>query len=418
MERKILWRTPWRRIEDNGEDHLVCTRHGGGESLEERYRVVVETRDLLLLRRIGGEDDGVRERALMAGEILDGTTILEVINLIASSRWVGTLHVRGPDSRRSLGFYRGGLRYARSDHPEDRLDKILFRIGMLNPAQVEEAMRDIRPDQRFGELLVERGFLERRQLFGALRRQMEQTLLSTVLVEHGSYLFSVSEDDETPPEASAHLPLQQLLLDAAERVDRLASFRRLVPDLNTRPTVEPGVEVTHLDRRARLVLGYADGERSIEEIASETWLGRFETVATVYELVRNGKVRLRPPERSPQGSAQALVAPFNTSLNDIYRTAEQHDEADRVRREIAMWAEEETDLDLPEKALDGDGLFRVEAIADVLCTADTPHQREAIAQALHQAVSFALFSASLGLPRQEERELARRVHRRLRTAGA
>lgn len=386
---------------------------GGG-----RYRKVFRAGDLVLIQRVDdSQEPDEMDRVLMAGEIFDSTTVLEVINVIGSSRWAGVLHIHGRDSHRVLGFGRGVLRYARSDHPEDRLDKVLVRAGVLNPARLESVMRGIRPEQRLGELLVETGLLERRQLFTCLREQMEQIMLSAVLVRRGCYTFIVPSQDETPPDATAHIPLQQLLLDAAERVDRLSSYRRLVPNLEFRPEVEPGVVVTHLDPRARLVLGYCDGERSVEEIASESWLGRFETVATLYDLVREKRIRLRPPRRTPEQTAGVLVEPFNETLRDIYRTVARYGDVARVREELRAWVLEDDERQVLAQALNGDGLLSSEPLAASLRTAGTRHHREALEDTLHELTTFALFSASLPLPRGEERELARRVQQRLRPDG-
>jgi len=390
------------------EDQPVKDENGN------RYRTVFRTRDLILLQRVDGvEDLEDPERVLMAGEILDQHTLLEVINVIASSRWAGTLHIHSDDAHRVLGFGRGVLRYARSDHPEDRLDKVLVRAGTIKPSRLERVVREIRPTQRLGELLVEEGLLERRQLFSSLREQMQQVLLSSVLVTEGCFAFVVSSYDDMPPDATAHIPLPQLLLDAAERVDRLSYFRRLVPSLDLRPEVESGVVVTHLNPRARLVLGYCDGERSVGEIASESWLGRFETVATVYDLVREKRIRLLPPRRTPEQTARELVTPFNETLRDIYRTVARFGDVDRVQQELRAWVLEDDDRKVMAESLNGSGLLSTEPLAASLSTAGTRHHQEELEDTLHELVTFALFSASLPLPRDEERELARRVQKRL-----
>jgi hypothetical protein len=369
---------------------------------------------LLLVRRIDGDSDpSARQRVLMAGEVVTPTTVMEIISMIASSRWIGSLHVTGEGSHRALGFHRGVLRHAHSDHPEDRLDKVLVRVGVFKPNQIETVMQDLRGERRLGELLVEKGLLEHRQLFGCLREQMAQIFLSTVLVERGGYAFCIPGRDEAPPPAVAHIPLQQLLLDAAERVDRLASFRRLVPSLEMRPEVEAGVQVAHLDPRARLVVGYCDGDRTLREIASETWLGRFETVATVYDLVRTGRVRLRPPRRTSVDMARQLVEPFNATLQDVYSTLESHGGVGRLREDLDRWSKETPEAEDLVGVLDPEGLCRPEALAEKLIGGGTYHQLEALRHALHELTSFALFSASLRLPRETERSLSRRAQHRL-----
>jgi Domain of unknown function (DUF4388) len=391
--------------------------HEARAGRDERYRVLLDAGELVVLHRdgAGAADDG--GRVLMAGEVLSPSTVLEVVNLIASSRWVGTLQVFGADAHRTLGFSRGVLRHAKSDHPEDRLDKVLCRAGALSPTEVESAMRDIRPDQRLGEVLVERRVLSRQQLFTHLEKQMEEILLAAVLEEAGCYLFTVDDEPDPPPSATVHIPVQHLILTAAERVDNMDRFRRLIPDLEMCPEIEPGVEVTRLDADSRLVVGYCTGRRSVREIASETWLGRYQTAAVLYRLLRDGHARLAPPRRTAREEAARLVGPFNELLREIWDAIETWGDRRRARREVAAWIADDADRELLRTALDGDGLIDPTAIAEALVEPTADQQLDAARSTLTELTAYALCTASLWLPREVERDLARRVNERLQTAG-
>ena len=196
------------RLDDGlGRPRAADGRDGRG-ARDDRYRVMLDGDELVILYRDPeGAGEGEAGRVLMAGEIVGPSTVLEVINVIASSRWQGTLKILAADAHRVLGFARGVLRHARSDHPEDRLDKVLTRGGVLRPAQVEAAMREIRPDQRLGEVLVERGLIGRQELFAHLEKQMEEILLAAVLEEQGAYLFTLSDEAEPPPSATVYIPV-------------------------------------------------------------------------------------------------------------------------------------------------------------------------------------------------------------------
>lgn len=388
------------------------------------YRVLASTEELLILRRHGEGGDGAAERVLMAGEIVERSTVLEVINVIVASRWAGTLHVFGDRANRSLGFDRGVLRHASSDHPDDRLDKVLFRIGALSPAQAEALYRDTGPDERFGQVLVSQGLADRKQLFHYLEKQMEQILLEAVLEEEGGYLFLVADEHggtsplDRAPTATAHIPMEQLLFGAAERLDRLKIFRKLVPGDDARPVVVPGMDLSVLTSRARLVAGHCDGERSVREIAGETRLGRYETLAALYELVRSGRVEVEEPRPSAEGLAEEVVKPFNASLERIYAALNGSDQA-AARDEVRDWVDAGEDGEAPHDgllldALGGDGLIRSGALVAHLEGADRRRRRDDVEGALHELVAFALVAASTRLPRAEERRLAETVHRLLR----
>lgn len=398
------------------DESRTAAGNGRGDEASDAYRVAVETPGLLVLRRANGAD-GAAGQVLLAGEIVADSTVLEIVNLIASSRWVGTLHIYGPDSHRALGFAHGVLRHARSDHPEDRLDKVLCRSKVVSPADVEAVMREMHPDQRLGELLVARGLIERRQLFDQLQRQMEQVLLSSVLENRGSFVFLVHEH-EPPPSATAHIPVQQLILTAAERVDRYAGFLRLIPDLDHRPEVAAGVEVARLDPRSRLVAGYCDGQRSLRQIASETWLGRFETLETVDRLLRRGCLRLLPPSRSTRRAVSDLVAPFNELLRDVLDTLARSGDGRPLHGELAAWAETSEDGEPLRGCLGPDGQVEPAALATAIGEPISDMRLDGVRHALYELTSYALFTAALRLPRPTERELAGRVNERLSRLGS
>ena len=374
------------------------------------YRLLSSMADLLVLQR-HAEDDGdqPRERVLMAGEILTSSTVLEVMNMIVASRWAGTLHVHGLDSHRTLGFDKAALRHARSDHPEDRLDKILFRIGVLTPAQAESVMRELKPEQRFGEVLVERGLIQRGKLFEYLQKQMEEIFFSAVLEREGAYVFCVAEG--TPaPSVIAHLPAQQLLFAAAERLDQFKDCQQLIPDLRSRPELAPEVDLTRLRSKDRLVLSYCDGERTLREIASETWLGRYETLRIVHGYIMKGHLRLLQPSRTTEELAEGLAEPFERALREIFDAVKRNGTLTHLRRDLKGRIDESEHSQHLRRIVSPKGRVDPEGIASWLASLEIRDRTELVGHTLHELASFALFNASLTLPRAEERELAEKVN--------
>ncbi len=381
------------------------------------YQVLSTMPDLLVLRkRTEGDGDGPPGRVLMAGEILGDSTIIDVVSVIVSSRWAGTLHVYGADARRTFGFDKTALVHASSDHPEDRLDKIMFRIGVLTPAQAEAVMREVKPGQRFGEVLIERGLIERKRLYEHLQRQMEEIFFSAVLEREGAYLFCVF--DQAAPSLIAHLPAQQLLMSAAERLDQVRDFQKLITDEQMRPELAPEVDLTKLRPRSRLALSYCDGQRTLREIASETWLGRFHTLRIVHRFLLLGQVRLLPRARTTSELGEGLATPFAEALREVFGAVERNGTLGRLRRELMERVDASEHRDQLRRVLDDEGEVDPGAITKWLAELGIRDRVEFVGHTLHQLASFALFSASLTLPRAEERDLARRVQRHLAQLGS
>ncbi len=408
--------------DENGKPQaLVDDPDGKLRSSLGSYQVLSTMPDLLVLRRKAeGDGDGPPGRVLMAGEILGDSTIIDVVSVIVSSRWAGTLHVYGADARRAFGFDQAALVHATTDHPEDRLDKIMFRVGVLTPAQAESVMREHKPGQRFGEVLVERGLIERKKLFEHLQRQMEEIFYSAVLEREGAYLFCVFDQGAPAPAPSliARLPAQQLLMSAAERLDQIRDFQKLIPDDQMRPELEPEVDLTKLRPRSRLALSYCDGQRTLREIASETWLGRFHTLRIVHRFLLLGQVRLLPRARTTSELAAGLAGPFGEALREVFGAVERNGTLTRLRRELKERIDASEHQAQLEGVLDDEGEVDVGAITDWLCRLEIRDRVEIVGHALHELASFALFNATLTLPRSEERDLANKVQQHLAQLGS
>jgi len=393
---------------------VVGTDKEGTIPLGGSFHVVVSSPEMLILQRLGdSEADPTLGRILMAGEVVSHTTVLDIVNVISASRWAGSLHVYGSDSHRTLAFDKGALQSATSDHPDDRLNKVLVRMGVMTAASVESVMRSLQPPSRLGKLLVERGYISRQQLFDLLNKQTEEIFFSAVLETRGSYVFIVGDEGAVQPSTIAHIPVQELLLRGAERLDSLKQFESLVPDIELCPEMQTGVEVTQLDPKTRLVLALSNGERSLRDIASETWLGKFETMKITRELVKNGQVRLRPRTPSTQEEIRRLVGSFNELLRYIFSVVEQHGSVAQTREEINRWLEKSTRAGLVPGGVGEDGSMVLDPSVTGARRTNDLQLAGLVRETLYALASFALFAASLSMPLEEERKLAQDVYRRL-----
>lgn len=393
---------------------VVGTDKEGTMPLGGSFHVVVSSPEMLILQRLSdSENKTSSSKILMAGEVVSHTTVLDIVNVISASRWAGSLHVYGSDSHRTLTFDKGALQSATSDHPDDRLNKVLVRMGVMTAASVESVMRSLEPPSRLGKLLVERGYISRQQLFDLLNKQTEEIFFSAILETRGSYVFVVGDEGAVQPSTIAHIPVQELLLRGAERLDSLKQFESLVPDIELCPEMQTGVEVTQLDPKTRLVLALSNGERSLRDIASETWLGKFETMKITRELVKKGQVRLKPRTPSTQEEIRRLVGSFDELLRYIFSVVEQHGSVAQTREEINRWLERSTRAGLFPSGIAEDGSIALDPSVTGARRTDDLQLAGLVRETLYALASFALFAASLSMPLEEERKLAQDVYRRL-----
>lgn len=382
-----------------------------------RYHLVVDAPGLIVLREHPRDEDALRAagtRVAMAGELLTRMSVLEVVNIIATSGWRGELHIFDGTSHRVLAVHQGALKYAISDHPDDRLGQVLYRHGVLSRAQLDAVLRDMGPEKRLGQLLLERGTLTQEQLFHQLQKQVEQIFFSALLTRSGHYVFAVPDEDAEPPVHTVHLAIQALLMEGVQRIDEMALFRERIPSDDLCPVVQAKATRMTLDENAQIVMAYADGQRTIEEISRESGLGLFMTVKALYGMLQQGGVVLRPPNAVDADAVRRVVRSFNDILRDIFMAVATYGGIDQTRSTLEAWIHGSGYAPIFGEKVEEDGSIPTETVVEALAGIDVENPMEGLQQALHELAAFALFAATTTLPRDQELALSRDVNSRLK----
>ncbi|MCA9613985.1 MAG: DUF4388 domain-containing protein [Sandaracinus sp.] len=396
---------------DIGPDGLVRPSDDAKDRLRRRYGAFELALDLPGVVVLRGESHA---RLQMAGEILNRMSVMEIINIVATSHWRGDLHVVSSEATRVLVFDQGALKGARSDAPVDRLGEVLFRGGFLDRTQLQTLVKET-GEKRLGELAVERGYLDAAQLYQALQRQAEETFFNALLMADGFYAFLVDDDDEDPASATVHLSVQGLLMEGVQRIDEMALFQERVPSTALCPKPVPDAPPPKkLDDAATRLLAMCDGDRSIDELGRLTGLGEFGATKAVYQLIQQKLVTLQAARRVDPSRVVALVARFNEILQDIFLAVATYGGLAQTRATLDAWIQGSGYGPYFGEGVDDFGAIDGEFVAKALEGVEMDAPLEALHQALHELAAFALFSATTALPRDQELALARDVNARLK----
>lgn len=396
------------RVPGRGADRRLRDRPG-------RYRLVADANGLIVLRAetVEGSPAG-SARVLMAGEVVSRMSVLEIMNVIASAGWRGEMHVFGPDSHRTLAVDAGAVKYGRSDHPDDRLGQVLYGNGVLGKAQLDAVIREVTPERRFGTVVLEKGILTQDQLFQQLRKQIEQIFFSALLTPSGTYAFVLPDDSAEPPVHSVHLPVQALLMEGVQRIDEMALFRERIPSSDLVPEIQPRSSAHSLDQTAQTVLAYADGNRSIEDIARETGLGEFLTTKALYGLVQQGMVFLHAKRAIDEEAVRKLAAQFNAVLRDVFMAVAAYGGVEQTRATLEAWIQGSGYAPIFGERVEEDGSVNTDYVLEAMLAVQVESPMEGLLQAFHELTAFALFAATTSLPRDQELSLSRDVTTRLK----
>lgn len=399
------------RIKGRGAERRLRDRAG-------RYQLIIDAPGLVILREehVEGIDEKRTTRVGMAGELLTRTTTLEIINIVANARWRGELHIMDGVHHRVLAVAQGALKWARSNSPDDRLGQILYQNGTITRAQLDSILREVSPERRIGQLLLDRELITQEGLFVQLQKQVEHIFFSALLIRGGGhYVFSVTdEDDEHVPHHTVHLPIQALLMEGVQRIDEMALFRNLIPRDDLCPVVQSSITTLTLDEKMQLVVTYADGDRSIEDIARETGLGLFMTMKSLYAMMQQGGVILRPQKVIDTAEIKHLVGQFNEVLLDIFMAVATYGGVAQTRSTLEAWIDGSGYGPIFGDRVDEDGCISPDTVVDAMLSVEADNPLESLHQALHELAAFALFAATTTLPRDQELALSRDVNTRLK----
>jgi hypothetical protein len=129
----------------------------------------------------------------------------------------------------------------------------------------------------------------------------EQAVDSILQWRKGRFVFKPGEETL---EKTVELPIQQVILDAARRIDELNKIQRLIPSFDMIPRIvevpDAGIEKINLRPEEWKVLAFVDSHLSIKEIAQRVRLSEFETGRILYGLISSGLVKLIEKNTEPK----------------------------------------------------------------------------------------------------------------------
>jgi hypothetical protein len=380
-----------------------------------RYRLIEATPGVLMLERIDAPA-GKRARVLMSGEVVAKTTVLEMVGSIGNNGWRGELTVLDGTNVRRLGFDQGAMKSAFSDAPNERLGEVMVALGALSADQLARLLFGSGGGRRIGELAVEQGFCDQKQIFDMLHAQAQRIFSSALLVSSGLFTFTLPADDTDAPASTLHIPVQGMLLESVQRIDEMAYFRERIPNGNLRPVPTEAATRGTISESLRPVALLVAGKRSILDIGRELRLDEFAITKSIMQLLQIGWVEVKAQPAFTRDSVDRIVRQLNEILREVRDTVDRHVGTKGSRQmlwTLQTWLRESEAARYfgPSVRLDAD--LSAEAIFTLIDRMSVERPLEDLHRAAHELVSFAMFCSSPSLPREAERALSKWVNQRL-----
>jgi len=107
---------------------------------------------------------------------------------LARGAFTGRMILRRAEAEKVIHFDEGRPVFATSNLPHDRMGDLLYREGKITRAQHSRSREVVAESgRRMGEILVDMGFLKRRELLPAVRRHIEDIIYSVFSWDSGEY---------------------------------------------------------------------------------------------------------------------------------------------------------------------------------------------------------------------------------------
>jgi CheY-like chemotaxis protein len=247
---------------------------------------------------------GPRRRPLpewsLSGD-LKNTSVPRLLNAYYEARHSGELKLRQGALLKVIYFGAGRPVYAASNLAHERFLRFCVRRGVLPEAKVSEVTTLAREQNlRSNEAMIRLGLLDAKKRQQLIEEQVKEILWSTFSWTEGAYGFSPLH----PPRAGlvklAVFP-GDLILEGILRSEPLVTLRQQMPrSRRLFPAAAPayGLHELKLKGQQALLLAYADGSKTVEDLLTLTELPERDVLATLRGLELIGVLEERHDEPS------------------------------------------------------------------------------------------------------------------------
>lgn len=270
----------------------------------------------------GSWDTQVRERGLPdSGEIVRGVSDASMLlaKLFAQNT-TGRIGFRRDEVEKVVHFDQGRPVWASSNEPGDRMGELLVREGKITLSQYERCQTQVaQSGRRMGEILVDFGYLKRRELLPAVRRHVEDIVYSLFGWDRGHYLITIDTAASVERIRMSRHPAALILEGIRRKLDR-ATLERLVGPASTvievRDKARLGgiINTADLAAEERSALGAFDAQADLAVVARTAGVDPADILPLAWGLVVLGLAVARRADLELEEST-ALVGETDLAID-------------------------------------------------------------------------------------------------------
>ena len=223
---------------------------------------------------------------------LAGHSLAPLLKAAAREKRTGLFTVRTPEAMRMVSLLHGQIVFAGSNDREERLNSVLLRRNLISLEDLTSAVEImLRKNHRLGEVLVEQGTLEEKNIARALRMQVTEIvcrLLTLRVAEIGFREQAVPDYSDvsyrTPINALVRASFFQVR-DVHHVMDEIGG-----PSATVAPTAQFATEIASAGLRPEhtALIPYLDEPREILQVCASSGLPDFDICRLLWVLLTVG----------------------------------------------------------------------------------------------------------------------------------
>lgn len=230
---------------------------------------------------------------------LEETYLTDMLALILQYQVPGVMEISNEDCEKQIYLRDGIVVHAASTDKADRLGAHLYREGLLSREDLLVTMRERDgSDKRHGQVILERGLLSPKDLYEAIRGQMEAIVWSVFRWQKGQVTFKIGDLDKQD-QIQIYLPIRQVIVRGIKEV---ADTKSLVARLGKKSTIFGPVYRTEdlielaLEKDDYTLLSLIDGKRRFYDICNLGPFSMSENARLIYAFRLLGLVEPVEPD--------------------------------------------------------------------------------------------------------------------------
>jgi hypothetical protein len=220
---------------------------------------------------------------------LNKTPFPDILATIDAYRVPGMLLVSHQGIEKKIYFEDEFITFAASNVNDDRLGEHLMRMGKIKQIDYDNSVDMLKKTKkRQGQIFVELGCLTAKDLFGAVKSQVREIVLSVFQWTEGDVTF-IPGDFVKEETIKLRAKTSEIII---EGIKRIQNPRRLVSFIGGKDTVFKvrSDALTHLEAAGAgeefyNIFNLIDGRKTLEQLVEESKKTGVETVRVVYTLI-------------------------------------------------------------------------------------------------------------------------------------